>query len=152
MPQSLAKVIVHIIYSTKSRAPWLRDSNFRSELFAYNATILKDKVDSPAILINGVEDHIHILCQLSRKFAIMDVIKASKTVTSKWIKNKEPALKEFQWQGGYGIFSVSESNVEQVKRYIAKQEEHHKKMTFKDEFREICRRHGIESDERYVWD
>ena len=150
MSQSLAKVIVHIIYSTKNREPWLRDSDLRSELYAYNATVLKDEVDSPAILINGVEDHIHILCPLSRKFPIMNVLKASKTETSKWIKKKDPALKKFQWQSGYGILSVSESNVEQVKRYIANQEEHHKKMTFKDEFREICRRHGIETDKRYV--
>ena len=152
MSQSLAKVIVHIIYSTKNREPWLKNSDLRAELYAYNASILKDEVDSPAILINGVEDHIHILCQLSRRFPIMNVLKASKTETSKWIKKKDPALKEFQWQGGYGIFSVSESNVEQVKRYITNQQEHHRKMTFKDEFREICRRHGVEIDERYVWD
>ena len=152
MSQSLAKVIVHIIYSTKNREPWLRDSDLRSELHAYIATILKNEVDSPAILIDGVEDHMHILCQLSRKFAIMNVLKTSKTETSKWIKKQDPALKRFQWQSGYGIFSVSESNVDQVKRYIANQEEHHKKMTFKDEFREICRRHGIGIDERYVWD
>ena len=152
MPQSLARVVVHIIYSTKNREPWLSDPDLRTDLYAYNATILKNDVDSPVILINGVEDHIHILCQLSRKFPIMDVIKASKTETSKWIKKKAPGLKQFQWQSGYGIFSVSESNVGQVKRYIANQEEHHKKMTFQDEFREIRRRHGIEIDERYVWD
>jgi len=152
MPQSLAKVIVHIVYSTKNREPWLRDPGLCTELYAYNATILKNDVDSPAILINGVGDHIHILCHLSRKFPIKDVIKASKTETSKWIKKKDPRLKQFQWQSGYGIFSVSESNVGQVKRYIANQEEHHKKMTFQDEFREICRRHGIEIDERYVWE
>jgi putative transposase len=152
MSQSLSNVIVHIIYSTKNRQPWLKDASLREELFAYNAAVLKNEVDSPAILINGVEDHIHILCRLSRKFAIMDVIKASKTETSKWIKKRDPTLKEFQWQGGYGIFSVSQSNVEQVKRYIAGQEEHHRKSTFKDEFREFCRRHGIEIDERYVWD
>lgn len=152
MPQSLAKVTVHIVYSTKNREPWLRDPDFRTELYAYNATVLKNDVDSPTILINGIEDHIHILCQLSRKFPIMNVIKASKTETSKWIKKKDPDMKQFQWQSGYGIFSVSESNVGQVKQYIANQEEHHKMMTFQDEFREICRRHGIEIDERYVWD
>ena len=111
MAQSLAKVNVHIVYSTKNRQPWLRDADLRSELYAYNATILKNEVDSPAIIINGVEDHIHILCPLSRKFAIMNVLKTSKTETSKWIKKKDRALKEFEWQGGYGIFSVSESNV-----------------------------------------
>jgi putative transposase len=152
MSQSLAKVIVHIVYSTKQRRPWLREPGFRSELYAYNATILKENVDSPAILINGVEDHIHILCLLSRKFAIMDVIKTSKTETSKWLKKQDSSLSDFQWQAGYGIFSVSPSNVEQVKNYIANQEEHHKRISYQDEFREICKRHGIEIDERYAWD
>jgi len=152
MPQSLAKVLVHIVYSTKNREPWLRGTDFRTELYAYNATVLKNNVHSPVILINGVEDHIHILCQLSRKFPIMDVIKTSKTETSKWIKKKNVRLEHFQWQSGYGIFSVSESNLGQVKEYIANQEEHHEKMSFQDEFREICRRHGLKIDEQYVWD
>jgi len=152
MSQSLANVIVHITYSTKHRKPWLIDPDLRSQLYAYNATILKEEVDSPAILINGVEDHIHILCLLSRKFAIMDVIKASKTETSKWIKKQGMAYGDFQWQAGYGVFSVSQSNVEQVKRYIANQQDHHKRMSFQDEFRELCKRHGIEIDERHVWD
>ena len=152
MSQSLSKVLVHIIYSTKNREPWLKDRELCSALFAYNATVLKNDVDSPAILINGVEDHIHILCHLSRKFPIMKILQASKTETFKWLKKQDPSLERFQWQSGYGIFSVSPSNVEQVKRYIANQDEHHKTMTFKDEFREICRRHGVAIDERYVWD
>ncbi len=152
MPQSLANVIVHIVYSTKNRQPWLKDVHLRDELYAYNAAILRNEVDSSAILINGVEDHIHILCRLSRKFAIMDVVKASKTETSKWLKKQNPELQEFSWQSGYGIFSVSQSNVDQVKRYIANQEEHHRRMTFQDEFRAICQRHAVEIDERYVWD
>jgi putative transposase len=152
MSQSLAKVIVHIVYTTTHRQPWLRDPILRSELYAYNATVLKKDVDSPAILINGMEDHIHILCLLSRKFAIMDVIKQSKTETSKWIKKQATTYNDFQWQAGYGIFSVSQSNVGQLKQYISGQEEHHKHMSFQDEFRELCRKHGIEIDERYVWD
>ena len=152
MPQSLARVIVHIVYSTKNRQPWLHDPSLRSELNAYTATILKSEVDSPAILINGVADHLHILCLLSRKLAIMDVIKKSKTETSKWIKKQGTTYNDFQWQAGYGIFSVSQSNVEQVKRYIANQEEHHERMSFQDEFRKICEKHRIGIDERYVWD
>lgn len=152
MSQSLAKVIVHIVYSAKNRKPWLRDSEIRAELCAYNATILKGNVDSPAILINAVEDHIHILCLLSRKFAIKDVIKESKTETTKWIKKWGPAYADFHWQAGYGIFSVSPSNIDKVKRYIANQEEHHNRISFQDEFRELCKRHGIEIDERFVWD
>ena len=101
MPQSLAKVIVHIVYSTKHRQPWLHDPTLRSELHAYSTTILEEEVDSPAISINSVEDHIHILCLLSRKFAIMDVIKKSKTETSKWIKKQGTARSDFHWQAGY---------------------------------------------------
>ncbi len=152
MPQSLSNVVVHIVYSTKNRKPWLKDPGIRSELYAYKATVLKSDVDSPALLIGGVEDHVHVLLLLSRKCAIMDVVQRSKTETSKWIKKQGPRYGDFQWQAGYGAFSVSESNVELVKQYIAAQEDRHRKMSFRDEFREICRRHGIEIDERYVWD
>ena len=152
MPQSLAKVLVHIVYSTKGRRPWLKDEEIRRQLYAYKATILRDNVDSPALIIGGVEDHIHALCLLSRNFAIKKVIEEAKTETTKWLKKQGPQYTDFHWQSGYGIFSVSESNAEEVKRYIANQAEHHKKRSFQDEFRELCQRHGIEIDERYVWD
>ena len=152
MPQSLAKVIVHSVYSTKNRTPWLRDLDLRAALYAYKATILKDNVDSPAVLINGVEDHLHVLCFLSRNFAIKDVVKESKTETTKWIKKQGTKYADFHWQAGYGIFSVSQSNLEQVRRYIADQEEHHKRFSYQDEFRQLCQRHGIDIDERHVWD
>jgi REP element-mobilizing transposase RayT len=89
---------------------------------------------------------------LSRKFAIKDVIEEAKTETTKWLKKQGPQYRDFHWQSGYGIFSVSESNSEEVKRYIANQVEHHKKKSFQDEFRALCQRHGIEIDEQYVWD
>ena len=152
MSQSVAKVALHFVFSTKHRRPWLKDAELREELYAYMATILSDNVDSPAIIIGGVEDHVHILCLLSRKFAIMKLIEEAKTETSKWLKKQSPDLSDFAWQGGYGAFSVSESNIPQVKKYIANQENHHKKMSFQDEFRELCKRHGIELDERYAWD
>ena len=152
MPQSLAKVLVHIVYSTKGRRRWLRDEEIRRQLYAYKATILRNNVDTPALVIGGVEDHIHALCLLSRKFAIKDVIEEAKTETTKWIKKQGPQYVDFHWQSGYGIFSVSESNLEQVKRYIAHQANHHRKMSFQDEFRKLCKRHGVEIDERYVWD
>ncbi len=152
MSQSVAKVALHLVFSTKHRRPWLKDAELRKELYAYMATILRDNVDSPAIIIGGVEDHVHILCLLSRKFAIMKLIEEAKTETSKWLKKQSPDLSDFAWQGGYGAFSVSESNIPQVKKYIANQEHHHKKMSFQDEFRELCKRHGIELDERYAWD
>ena len=152
MPQSLARVVVHIIFSTKHRRPWLKDANVRAETYAYMATVLSENVDSPAMLINGVEDHVHILCSLSRKFAIKNVVEKAKTETTKWMKRQSPKLRDFHWQNGYGVFSVSESKVAEVKRYIERQETHHRRMTFQDEFREICRRHGLEPDERYAWD
>jgi len=152
MPQSLSNVVVHIVYSTKHRKPWLKDPDIRRQLYAYNATILNDKVDSPALLIGGVEDHVHLLCLLSRKHAVMNVVQQSKTETSKWIKKQGPQFRDFQWQAGYGIFSVSQSSVDQVKQYIADQDERHRKMSFQEEFRAMCHRHGITIDERYVWD
>ena len=152
MPQSIAKVPVHIVYSTKNRKPWLDSPELRDELYAYKATILKNNVDSPAIVIGGVEDHIHALCLLSRKFAIMKVIEEIKKETTKWLKKRDNRLSNFAWQNGYGIFGVSESNIPQVRSYIENQEEHHKRVTFKDEFRVLCEKHGIDLDERYAWD
>ncbi len=152
MPQSLARVTIHIVFSTKNREAYLRNSKLREDLYAYMATILRDNVDSPALLINGVEDHIHGLVSLSRKFSIMKVIQEAKTETSKWLKRQSPKLGGFAWQSGYGVFSVSESNIPRVRAYIEAQEAHHQKMTFQDEFAELCRRHHINIDERYVWD
>ena len=151
MGQSLAKVALHIVFSTKNRVPWLKDKSVRGDLYAYMATILK-ALDSPAIKINGVEDHVHILCLLSRNHAIAEILEEVKKQPSRWIKTKGPAYRGFSWQRGYGVFSVSESMIDAVREYIDDQEEHHKTMSYQDEFRELCRRHGVEIDERYVWD
>jgi REP element-mobilizing transposase RayT len=152
MPQSLAKVLVHLVYSTKNREPFLADETLRKQLFAYKAAILRDVVDSPALVIGGVEDHVHALLLLSRKFAVKDVVEEAKTETTKWMKKKSPEYANFHWQSGYGAFSVSESNAPTVKRYIMNQAQHHATMTYQDEYRELCRRHAIGIDERYVWD
>jgi putative transposase len=152
MPQSLSEVLVHLVYSTKNRQPWLNDASLRRELYAYKAVILRDKVDSPALDIKGVEDHVHVLFLLSRKFAIKDVVEEAKTETTKWLKKQGPRYADFHWQAGYGAFSVSESNVGKVKAYFANQEAHHAKTSYQDEFRALCRRHGMELDERYAWD
>ena len=152
MPQSIAKVAIHIVFSTKHRTAWLQDNELRDELYAYMATILRNNVDTPAMLIGGVEDHIHALCLLSRKFAIMKVVEEMKTETSKWLKKQSSIPSDFAWQAGYGAFSVSESNLPQVKAYIREQPEHHRRLSFQEEFRELCKRHGIEVDERYAWD
>jgi putative transposase len=104
------------------------------------------------ILINGTADHVHILCNLSRTVTIAGLVEEVKKGSSKWIKEQAPACRDFYWQGGYGAFSVSQSDVDQVRTYVATQEEHHRKVSFQDEFRALCDRHGIEMDERYVWD
>ena len=127
------------------------DEGIRKDLHAYMATVLQT-MDSPALIVNGVEDHVHILCLLSRNHAIKKVIEEVKTAPSKWIKQKSDEFKNFYWQAEYGVFSVSESKVDEVRQYIARQEEYHKRMTFQDEFRKICERHGVSIDERHVWD
>jgi hypothetical protein len=116
------------------------------------ATVFHDECRSPAKLIGGVEDHIHALFNLSRTYTIADVVEAVKTSTSKWIKTKGDGLVSFQWQTGYGAFSVSRSNVDAVVQYIRDQKEHHRKDEFKDEFRGVLHKHDVEYDERYVWD
>ena len=151
MPQSLAKVLLHTVFSTKNRTPFLRDKNLRSDMRAYLAAVL-NSIDCPAIAVGGVEDHVHILSLLSRTRSIAQMLEEIKTATSKWIKTKDSSCADFHWQNGYGVFSVSESKVADVRSYIERQEEHHRTMSFQDEFRELCRRHGIPIDERYVWD
>ena len=151
MPQSLARVVLHVVVSTKNRVPFLKDRELRARLHAYMAGVLQ-KIGCEPILINGAEDHVHILCNLSRTITIAGLVEEAKTSPSKWMKEQGPAYRDFFWQGGYGSFSVSQSNVEQVRAYIAAQEEHHRKVSFQDEFRVLCRKHEIEIDERYVWD
>jgi len=151
MPQSLARVVLHVVFSTKNRVPFLRDAAVRARMHAYLAGVLQHIGCNP-ILVNGVEDHVHILCNLSRTVPIAQLVEEAKKATSKWMKEQGPEYRDFFWQGGYGAFSVSQSKVEPVRAYVARQEEHHHKVTFQDEFRALCRKHGIEIDERYVWD
>jgi putative transposase len=151
MPQSLCRVVVHLVFSTKNRKPWLRDPRICDELYRYVAATLKT-LDCTPIKINGVEDHVHVLFGLSRNHPIKKIVGEVKSDSSKWIKTKGGQYHDFYWQSGYGIFSVSESKVAEVQRYIANQQEHHKKLSFQDEFQRICERHGVEIDERYVWD
>jgi len=151
MPQSLARVVLHIVFSTKNRVPFLKDPELRARLHAYMAGVLQN-VGCEPILIGGIEDHVHILCNLSRTITIAGLVEEAKKSPSKWIKEQGPAFSQFYWQSGYGAFSVSQSNVEQVRTYVAAQEQHHRKVTFQDEFRALCRRHGVAIDERYVWD
>ncbi len=104
------------------------------------------------IVINGVEDHVHVLCNLGRTTTIADLVEEAKKSSSKWMKDQGTEFQDFFWQAGYGAFSVSQSNVEQVRTYVVTQEEHHHKVSFQGEFRALCRKHGVAVDERYVWD
>lgn len=151
MPQSLAKILVHTIFSTKDRRPFLRNKALREELHRYLGGILTNHECQP-LIIGGVEDHVHILSTLSRTSSASEIVKEVKRGSSLWLKTKGPDLGDFAWQNGYGIFSIGCSQVEAVRNYIAGQEEHHRKVTFQDEFRELLRRYEIEFDERYVWD
>jgi putative transposase len=149
MAQSLARLLVHSIFSTKDRRPFLRSENVRIEIYGYMAGILKNLECHP-IKIGGVEDHVHILSSLSKNIAFSDLIGRLKGSTSKRLK--ERGVSDFGWQNGYGAFSVSESNVETVTMYIQKQTEHHLKFTFQEEVRELMKHHRVNFDERYVWD
>jgi putative transposase len=151
MPQSLAKIILHTVFSTKDRRPLLRDKLLREELFQYIGGILMNH-DCQPLVIGGVEDHVHILSTLSRTLTAADMVKEAKRGSSLWLKAKQPDLKDFAWQNGYGIFSTGFSQVGIVKDYIAGQEEHHRKVSFQDEFRGFLKRYDVEYDERYVWD
>ena len=118
MPQSLANVLIHGVFSTKSRAPFLQDQEIRSELHKYLGGI-SNKLDCPSLLVGGVEDHVHILAKLARTIALADWIKELKRGSSIWIKTKGHECESFEWQAGYGVFSVSQSQSARVKMYIA---------------------------------
>ena len=150
MAQSLTAVYLHLVFSTKDRAAYLGDAALRGEMHAYLGGI-SDKLDAPVLLIGGTEDHVHALCRFGRSITLSDWVKELKRASSLWIKKRAPDLHDFAWQSGYGIFSVSPSNIDSVKRYIAGQAEHHRKRTFQDEFRLLMKKHGIPWDERYVW-
>jgi putative transposase len=149
MPQSLAKILVHTVFSTKDRRPFLRDKSLRNELHRYLGGLLANH-DCQPLNIGGVEDHVHLLSTVARTCAAAEMVKEVKRGSSLWLKTRSSDLNDFAWQNGYGIFSIGFSQVEGVRNYIAGQEEHHRKVSFQDEFREFLRRYEIEFDERYV--
>lgn len=150
MPQSLAKVYLHAVFSTKNREPALSPA-WRHELFQIIGG-LTNNLGCQSLIVGGVEDHVHMLFMLSRTATISDVIKQVKTASSAWVKEAHSRAKPFYWQAGYAAFSVSQSNVESVRLYIERQSEHHATRSFQDEMREWMRRYKITWDERYVWD
>lgn len=150
MPQSLVKNFIHITFSTKDRLPTI-DSIIKDELFRYLGGTCRD-LESYPIIVGGYINHVHLLVNLSRKMALMDLIEKLKTSSSKWIKDKGEQYGNFYWQRGYGAFSVNPKQIYIVREYIQNQAEHHKKLTFENEYRQFLRENNIEYDERYVWD
>jgi len=151
MPQSLSAVYIHLVFSTKERRPFLRDKVVRESLHAYLEAVSK-QLECPPLKVGGVEDHVHLLCRFARTITQAEWVKEIKRVSNLWLKEQSRDYLDFQWQGGYADFSVSQSNLPEVSQYIAAQEQHHKKMGFQDELRALLRKHNIEWDERYVWD
>lgn len=150
MPQSLSSILVHLIFSTKNREPFITTA-IEPELYPYMAKIFR-ALKSPSLSIDGTSDHIHILFSLSRVIKVADLVEEVKTESSKWIKTKGPELKNFHWQKGYGAFSIGQSQVPVLKRYLARQRIHHRRITFEDEYRKFLKSYGIDYDERYVSD
>ncbi len=150
MPQSLSRLLVHLVFSTENRAQVLTPV-ISAELYPYLAVVLRDN-DCPSLRVGGVTGHVHVLFGLSRTHSLAKVVEILKTSSSKWIKTKGPEYADFHWQGGYGAFSVSLSDAAAVIHYIASQAEHHQRMGFQDEFRRILERYQVPYDERYVWD
>ena len=151
MSQSLSAVYIHLVFSTKERRPFLRDKTVRGALHAQLGAISRT-LECPPLLVGGAEDHIHLLARFARTIAQAEWVKEIKRVSNLWMQGQGPGYSQFQWQGGYANFSVSRSNLDNLKHYIANQEEHHRKMDFKDELRALLRKHGLKWDERYVWD
>ena len=150
MPQSLHVLTTHIIFSTKHRRSDL-NKELRPRLWAYLAGILKN-MECNSITVGGYVEHVHILCNLSKKVASMKILEIVKKESSKWIKDQEARQQLFHWQDGYGLFSVSPSHFEAVRQYILRQEEHHQRISFREEFLRILKRNRVEYDERYLWD
>jgi REP-associated tyrosine transposase len=151
MPQSLVQLYVHVVFSTKNRAPFVKDPDFRERTRTYLQGICSNQ-DSPSLRVGGTEDHVHILFRLSKTLDVAALIRELKRDSSKWIKENSPQLADFHWQKGYGAFSASPSHVPALIEYITNQEDHHRRESFQDEFRRLCKKYGVEIDERYVWD
>ena len=148
MSQSLAKNYIHLIFATKYRENIIKQTDL-SELYAYITGIL-NHIDCPMICIGGTTNHVHVLCVLNKNMALSKMVEEVKRSSSKWIKSKDSFYRQFGWQNGYGAFSVSQSKVEIVVKYIQNQEEHHKKMLFVDELKMFLREYGVEYEEEYL--
>lgn len=150
MGQSLVKNYIHIVFSTKNRQSLIQVP-VDAELYAYIGGICKE-LESPALIVGGYKDHIHILSSLSRKLALMTLVQKVKANSSKWIKTKGKEYSNFYWQDGYGAFSVSPKQLDSVTDYIRNQKKHHKGKSFQDEYKLFLKRYNVVYDEKYIWD
>jgi REP element-mobilizing transposase RayT len=150
MGQSLVKNYIHLVFSTKYRQPLIRPP-VEAELHAYLGGVC-NRLECQSIKVGGYTDHIHILCRLSQKIALMKLVEEVKSHSSKWIKTKGEGYEKFYWQDGYGAFSVNPAAVDRVTNYIANQHAHHSKKGFQNEYRALLKKYKVEYDERYVWD
>lgn len=150
MPQSLSAVYIHLVFSTKHRHPFLRDKSLREDLHSFLGGTSKT-LECPPVVVGGVVDHVHLLARFGRTITQADWVKELKRASNLWLK-EEGGVSNFEWQSGYADFSVSQSNLDQVRRYIADQEQHHRQKNFQDEVRGLLTKHEIQWDERYLWD
>jgi len=149
MGQSLVKNYLHITFSTKYRQKLISEP-IESELFKYIGGICNE-LDCQPLIVGGYEDHVHILCMLSKKMALMKLLEEVKSHSSKWAKSLCKELENFYWQDGYGAFSVNPSELKKVINYIAHQRRHHQQISFQDEYRKCLKEYDVEYDEKYVW-
>ena len=149
MAQSLSKLYVHLIFHIQNQSERIHQHD-KAGLYAYMGSIIKDNGSIP-IIINGTEDHVHILCVMSKNMALAKLVEEIKRHSSRWIKTLNPGYRTFGWQGGYAGFSVSQSLHDRTRNYIANQEEHHKKITFKDELMAFLKEYGVAYNEEYLW-
>lgn len=149
MPQSYVNLLYHIVFSTKDRRPLITEAH-QPRLYEYIGGGIRSQ-GGIALEINGIEDHVHVLAKLRQDKALSDVIRDLKANASGWLHDVFPELKQFAWQNGYGAFTVSASQAESVRRYIANQKAHHQRQTFEDECVQLLRLHEVEFDERYLW-
>ena len=150
MANTYTALYYHLIFSTKHRQRWIERGS-ESRIWSYLGGIAREN-KMTAIQIGGTEDHVHLLLGAPPTVALSKALQLLKGGSSKWIHETFPGLRDFAWQDGYGAFTVSKSNVDKVIRYIENQHEHHRTRTFQEEFLEFLKRHGIEYDERYLWD
>jgi putative transposase len=149
MPQSFSAIFLHIVFSTKNRAPFIDDA-IAPPLYAYLGGVMESS--GSLLCAGGMPDHVHLLVSLNRDVSASDIVRDIKSNSSKWIHETNPALRSFAWQSGYAAFSVSFSQLNVVRQYIERQAEHHRTRTFQQEFIELLQRHHLSYDERYVWD